>query len=161
DQVLGNMELGCVATPLSQWLPPVLASWQAAAAAKGLHWEASIPADLPTLNVDPDRLAQAVGNLLSNAVKYTPTGGTISVEAGAPGETVRIRVSDTGPGILPEDQAHVFDPFYRGRQSSRVRQGLGLGLTIANDLVKAHDGRIEMESTPGEGSRFTIVLPCP
>jgi two-component system, OmpR family, sensor histidine kinase BaeS len=161
DQVLGNMELGRVATPLSQWLPPVLASWQAAATAKGLSWQASIPADLPTLNVDPDRLAQAMGNLLSNAVKYTPPGGAISIDAGAQGEAVRISVRDTGAGILPEDQAHVFDPFYRGRQSSRFRQGLGLGLTIADDLVKAHGGRLEMESTPGEGSRFTIVLPCP
>jgi two-component system sensor histidine kinase BaeS len=160
DQVLGNMELGRVATPLSQWLPPVLASWQAAAGAKGLRWEASIPADLPTLNVDPDRLAQAVGNLLSNAVKYTPAGGAISVVASAAGEAVRISVGDTGPGILPEDQAHVFDPFYRGHQSSRFRQGLGLGLTIARDLVKAHGGRLDMETTPGQGSRFTIVLPC-
>ena len=90
-----------------------------------------------------------------------PPAATISVEASAAGEAVRISVQDTGPGILPEDLPHVFDPFYRGRQSSRFRQGLGLGLTIANDLVKAHGGRLEMESTPGEGSRFTIVLPCP
>jgi two-component system sensor histidine kinase BaeS len=161
DQVLGTMELGRAPTPLSEWLPPVLAPWQAAAVAKGLRWQASIPADLPTLNVDPDRLAQAVGNLLSNAVKYTPTGGTITVEAVAAAEQVRISVQDSGPGILPEDLPHVFDPFYRGRQSSRFRQGLGLGLTIASDLVKAHGGRLEMESTPGQGSRFSILLPRP
>ncbi len=161
DQVLGNMELGRVATALSEWLPPVLASWQAAAVAKGLQWQATIPAGLPTLNVDPDRLAQALGNLLSNAVKYTPPGGTIAVEAGASADAVRISVRDTGPGILPGDQPHVLDPFYRGSQSSRFRQGLGLGLTIASDLVKAHGGRLEMESTPGQGSRFTILLPCP
>jgi len=68
-------------------------------------------------------------------------------------------VSDTGPGIDPEDRASIFDPFYRGHSITRFPQGLGLGLTIANDLVVAHGGRIEVESTPGQGSYFTVWIP--
>ena len=159
DQVLGNMELGCRPTALSDWLPPVLTPWQAAAKAKGLKWKATVPDALPTLSIDPDRLGQALGNLLSNAVKYTSAGGTVSVEAAAGAEAVEIVVADTGPGISETDQARVFDAFYRGSQSGRFPQGLGLGLTIAYDLVAAHGGRLLMQSTPGAGSRFTIRLP--
>ena len=159
DQVLGTMELGRLPTALSDWLPPVLAPWQAAAAAKGLKWTASVPDGLPTLSIDPDRLGQALGNLLSNAVKYTSSGGSVSVEASAGDDGVRITVADTGPGITEADQARVFDAFYRGTQAARFPQGLGLGLTIAYDLVAAHGGRLEMQSAPGAGSRFTVILP--
>jgi DNA-binding response OmpR family regulator len=74
-------------------------------------------------------------------------------------EAVWIRVSDTGPGIPPEEQAYIFTPFYRGCSVGRFPQGMGLGLTIARDLVVAHGGRLEVESTPGQGSRFTLRIP--
>jgi len=159
DQVSGALELERRPIPLSDWLPHVLAPWRVAAQEKGLHWQVTIPTALPTLEADPDRLAQALGNLLSNAVKYTPPGGTVSVGAGVEEDAVWIRVSDTGPGIAPEEQARIFTPFYRGRQARRFPQGMGLGLTIARDLIIAHSGRLEVESTPGLGSHFTLWLP--
>ncbi len=159
DQVLGTMELGRRPVDLSDWLPIALAPWQAAATAKNLSWQASVPAGLPTISADPDRLGQALGNLLSNAVKYTPAGGAVTVAAEANSTEACITVSDTGPGISADDQSRIFDPFYRGRQGIRFPQGLGLGLTIAYDLVAAHGGQLEMTSTPGRGSRFTIHLP--
>jgi signal transduction histidine kinase len=161
DQVLGSLELDRQPVPLSTWLSHVLAPWREAAHMAGLNWDTRIPSDLPTLELDPDRLAQAVGNLLSNAVKYTPEGGSVSVQASATGEAAWIQVGDTGPGIAAEERKRIFSPFYRGRASGRFPQGMGLGLTIARDLVVAHQGHLEVESTPGEGSQFTIRLPVP
>ncbi len=159
DQLVGTLELKRQPIALSEWLPHMLVPWRAAAQGKGLHWQVTIPATLPTMEVDPDRLAQALGNLVSNAIKYTQAKGTISVSAGVEGEELWIRVSDTGPGIPPEEQGRIFESFYRGGRGRRFPQGMGLGLTIARDLVIAHGGRVEVESTPGLGSHFTIWLP--
>jgi two-component system sensor histidine kinase BaeS len=146
-------------TALSEWLPQTLSPWREAAQEKGVEWQAVLSPDLPTVEIDADRLGQALGNLLSNAVRYTPAGGTVSVDAGSDEDAVWIRVSDSGAGIALEEQVHVFEPFYRAQAGRRFPQGMGLGLTIAHDLVEAHGGRLEMESTPGQGSRFTIWLP--
>jgi two-component system sensor histidine kinase BaeS len=158
-QVLGTLELDREPIPLAEWLSHVLVTWREAAQEKGLTWEVNVPTDLPTLEADSDRLAQALGNLVSNAVKYTAPGGAVCVEVDAKNGEVCIHVSDTGPGIDPEDQIRIFTPFYRGRSVTRFPQGMGLGLTIANDLVIAHGGRLEVESTLGQGSRFTIRVP--
>lgn len=159
DQILGSLELDRQPTGLTDWLLHVLAPWRLAAQGKGLEWEETIPPDLPTLKVDPDRLAQAVSNLLSNAIKYTSTGGAVSVRASTQNDVLWIQVSDTGLGIRPEELEHIFTPFYRGLSAGRFPQGMGLGLSIARDLVVAHSGRLEVDSTPGQGSRFTIQLP--
>lgn len=159
DRTIGRLELECQPIVLNQWLPQVLSSWREAAADKGLQWQATIPDDLPILEADPDRLGQALGNLLSNAIKYTPSGGTVSIEAGFGDSAIWIRVSDTGPGIAPEDQAHIFTPFYRTRETNHFKEGMGLGLSIAYDLIVAHKGRLEVESRPGLGSRFTLFAP--
>ena len=100
-----------------------------------------------------------IGNLVSNAIKYTPGGGTIGVETGAEDDWVWVRVRDTGPGIPPELQEKMFEPFVRGGQGKRFPQGMGLGLSIARELIEAHGGRLELESEAGLGSRFTIWLP--
>jgi two-component system sensor histidine kinase BaeS len=158
-QVLGTQELHREPTAVSDWLARLLAPWRQAARAKGLHWQETVPAQLPTLEIDPDRTGQALGNLLSNAVKFTPAGGTVSVGAGVERDLCWIRVSDTGPGIPPDEQRRVFEPFYRSSGGRRFPQGMGLGLTIARDLVGAHGGYLELDSSPGQGSRFTIWLP--
>jgi two-component system phosphate regulon sensor histidine kinase PhoR len=124
-----------------------------------VRWQTVIPDTLPTLNVDPDRLGQALGNLLSNAIKYTPAGGMVSFSAGLEEKELWIRVSDTGPGIPPDEQARIFTPLYRSQSGRRFPQGMGLGLTIAREMVIAHGGRLEVESSVGLGSRFTIWLP--
>ncbi|MFN2218759.1 MAG: ATP-binding protein [Anaerolineae bacterium] len=159
DQVLGTLELHRRPVPLSEWLTHTLPPWREAAQAKGLTWKASIPASLPTANVDTDRLAQVLGNLLSNAIKYTLPRGTVTVSAGVEKEEVWIRVSDTGPGISAEEQERIFAPFYRSQPGRRFPQGMGLGLSIAYALVAAHGGRLDLESSPGLGSQFTVWLP--
>jgi two-component system sensor histidine kinase BaeS len=159
DQALGPLELDRRPTALHAWLVQVLGPWREAAQDKGLHWQADFSADLPALEIDPDRLAQALGNVVSNAIKYTLPGGEVRVSAEVNDSEVTIRVRDSGPGIAPEEQERIFAPFYRGPADRRFPQGMGLGLSIARDLVAAHGGRIEVQSTPGTGSTFTISLP--
>jgi two-component system sensor histidine kinase BaeS len=159
DQVLGTLELNRQPTALSKWLAQTLPPWRESAQAKGLRWKDTIPPDLPTLSVDPDRLSQVVGNLISNAIKYTPPKSTVSLDAGVEGDEAWIRVGDTGPGITPEEQERIFAPFYRSQPGRRFPQGMGLGLNIAYTLVAAHGGRMELDSAPGLGSRFTVWLP--
>jgi two-component system sensor histidine kinase BaeS len=159
DLVLGTLELERQPVALGEWLPGVLRPWEAAAHEKRLHWEMSFSSSLPNVDVDPLRLAQVVGNLLSNAIKYTPAGGTVSVTAGIKEDKIWITVSDTGPGIPSEELDKIFTPFYRSPHERRIAQGMGLGLSIAHDLVDAHGGRLEVQSQPGLGSQFTIWLP--
>jgi signal transduction histidine kinase len=159
DNIIGTHELDFKVVALSEWLPAILHSDQEVARKNGLQWIIDIPKDLPKITIDPQRIAQVVGNLTENAIKYTPRGGSINVTAGEIGKSVWIRVSDTGPGIPVEEQEKIFEPFYRGIQKQRIKQGMGLGLYIARDFVIAHLGRLEVESSPGSGSCFTIWLP--
>jgi two-component system sensor histidine kinase BaeS len=158
NQLLGVLELKTQPIILTHWLPNVLRTHQEAANVKGLHWQVTISEELPTIEADPDRLAQAVGNLVNNAIKFTPSGGTVSVNTGVRDNEVWIRVNDTGTGIPLDEQANIFTPFYRGRSENRFPQGMGLGLSIARDLIVAHHGRLEFSSEPNEGSSFTIWL---
>ncbi len=159
DQVLGNLEMEYEQLKISEWLPIVLRPWQEAAQDKHLTWQTDISAELPEISADPNRLASVVENLVSNAIKYTPSGGVVSINAVVEGEELLIRVKDNGSGIAPEEQQKVFEPFYRGNQGRRFKQGMGLGLSIAHDLVEAQGGSISLESEPGEGSEFTIHMP--
>jgi two-component system sensor histidine kinase BaeS len=159
DQVVGTLELARETIDLGEWMTDTLGPWRQAAHDKGLEWQVTVPATLPAAEIDPDRLGQALGNLLSNAVKYTPPGGAVSVEAGVEADAAWVKVRDTGPGISSEEQERIFTPLYRGRSDRRFPQGMGLGLSIARDLVAAHGGRVEVDSTPGRGSEFTLWIP--
>lgn len=159
DQVLGTLELNYQPLNLNEWLPRVLAPWRQAAQEKRQNWETSIQPDLPSVEVDSDRFAQALGNLVSNAIHYTPPGGTVSIDVQCVDGDIKVGVSDTGPGISDEEKARIFKPFYRGKAARRFSDGMGLGLTIAQDLVNAHGGRLVVESTSNKGSRFTIEIP--
>jgi len=109
---------------------------------------------------DEARLRQVFYSLLDNAIKYTPEGCTIEIRLGHRDHAVVITLSDTGIGIPPEHLPHVFDRFYRvDRARSRAEGGTGLGLSIAQSIVTAHGGRIELASTPGEGTTCTVILP--
>lgn len=158
-QELGTLELNRQQLELSHWLPRTLQPWLAAAQEKGQALETAVPPNLPTTAADPTRLAQIIGNLVSNAIKYTPNGGKITVSAGTAKNDVWIRVSDNGPGIPLSEQQEIFKPFFRGSQERRIKQGMGLGLSIAHDLVTAHGGRLTLDSQPGEGSKFTVWIP--
>jgi len=159
EQALGVLELDRQNLDLTNWLPEALAPWQQAAKQKRLRWELCLPESLPVVQADPLRLDQVIGNLVSNAIKFTPGGGTVTVEAGTDNAQIWIRVSDTGPGIPLEVQEKMFEPFVRGGQGRRFPQGMGLGLSIAHELVEAHGGRLELESEAGLGSKFTVWLP--
>jgi signal transduction histidine kinase len=167
DQELGRLELDRQPVVPAEWLPGVLQPWEAAAREKRLDWQVDIPPGLGAFSADPLRLSQVIGNLLNNAIQYTPPGGMVTVTAGASQAEFWLRVRDTGPGIPPEEAERVFLPFYRGNQGRRqgrgqgreIKQGMGLGLSIARDLAIAHGGRLELDSTPSAGSTFTLSLP--
>ena len=113
-----------------------------------------------SLAADPMRLAQMMDNVVSNAIKFTPTRGRVTVAAGSHDGHAVFAVTDTGPGISPADQAHLFDPFFRTRAAqTQGIKGTGLGLTITKAIVDAHHGSIEVESSPGTGTTFQIELP--
>jgi signal transduction histidine kinase len=109
----------------------------------------------PTIVTDGDRVLQIISNLLSNAFRWTPDGGEIDVALGAENGIVQVDVADSGPGIAPEQRERIFRPFF-----SHDAQGTGLGLPIARELAVALGGRIEVDSRPGAGSRFRLVLPA-
>jgi len=110
---------------------------------------------------DADRLGQVVSNLLSNALRYTAPGGRVELRVRREDRRAVLEVSDTGVGIAPEDLKHVFKRFWRGEKSrSRTTGGAGIGLAIVHELVRAHDGRIDVESLPGTGSTFRVSLPA-
>lgn len=110
---------------------------------------------------DPDRLGQVVSNLLSNALRYTEASGRVELRVRREDGWAVLEVADTGLGIAPEDLKHVFKRFWRGEKSrSRATGGAGIGLAIVHELVRAHDGRIDVESKPGAGSTFRVSLPA-
>jgi PAS domain S-box-containing protein len=116
----------------------------------------------PDLKVSADRVRfkEIFYNLITNAIKFTPENGQITIECGKVAEDLFFSVRDTGIGIDPSEQQAIFDTFYQvGATTRGVREGTGLGLAITKRLVEMHGGRIWVESTPGEGSRFQFVLP--
>ncbi|MBN2823669.1 MAG: PAS domain S-box protein [Coriobacteriia bacterium] len=119
-----------------------------------------IPDDLPLCMCDAERMGRAVANLVSNAVKYSPDGGPIDIKVMVSGDEARIAVTDAGVGLSAEDVPRLFDRFTQGDMSStRSFGGMGLGLFVAEQIVKAHGGRIEVKSELGAGSTFTICIP--
>jgi signal transduction histidine kinase len=121
---------------------------------RGIEYRRTFEA-APTIVSDGDRVLQIISNLLSNAFRWTPDGGRVELELAAENGAVSVAVDDTGPGILPQEQERIFRPFW-----SRDDSGTGLGLAIARELAVALGGRIELDSNPGEGSRFELVLPA-
>jgi len=130
---------------------------QAVAEDKGVTMRVDLPSAPLLIDGDADRLRQVIGNLVGNALRYTPPGGEIALRARREEGQVQIQVSDTGRGIAPQDLAHVFDRFYRADAGrDRASGGSGLGLAIARALVQAHGAEIDVQSTPGQGTTFTI-----
>jgi signal transduction histidine kinase len=122
--------------------------------------QTDVPADLPTIVADGDQLKQLLGNLLSNAVKYSPDGGAITVRARSRGQHMLIEVADQGLGIPADQMGRLFQKFERVRSDDHMRvSGTGLGLYICRRIAEGHGGKIWVESQPGQGSTFSILLP--
>lgn len=135
----------------------VVELYQVVAEDKGVTVATSVPDKLYAW-MDSNRIRQVLANLLDNAIKFTPTSGRIDVEASPADTGVTILVKDTGIGIPAEDLPRIFDRLFRG-EKSRSHRGLGLGLSMVQAVVRAHQGRIEVESNTGKGSIFRVFLP--
>jgi signal transduction histidine kinase len=121
---------------------------------------ADLPAALPPVDADEARLAQILSNLIRNGIQYTPPGGIVAVMAAPEPATVRIEIRDTGEGIDAQDLPYIWDRFYRGRATDPAEKGgAGLGLALVKELAEAMGGSVGVESTPGQGSCFTVRLP--
>jgi len=133
----------------------VLASFETQSEAFGVSMASAIAAAVPNVDVDPARLRSALANVVSNAIRHTPSGGSIRIDVHPAGENVEITVTDTGEGISPEILPRVFQRFVKGPGST----GSGLGLAITHDIITAHGGTIEIQSTVGSGTTVRITLP--
>src|ERR1043165_7206925 len=164
----GKMELRPDTFDLRDTIAAVERVMKGFASEANVRITAHIDADVPTVRLDEGRLKQILFNLLSNAVKFSPNGGPVSLHAGyVPRaaspigiDAVRIDVSDQGIGIPPDDLKRIFDEFYQTELGRRSRRGgTGLGLSLTRNFVELHHGRIDVQSTPGSGSTFSLVLP--
>jgi signal transduction histidine kinase len=127
---------------------------------KGFECSHDIPHELPQVLADDEAVAQALINLLQNAVRYSPDEKSVVVRASVDGKSLRISVRDRGVGIAAEDQERIWEDYYRTKSARALgTRGSGLGLSLVQHIVKAHDGEVELDSKPGEGSEFTLVLP--
>ncbi|HVT74138.1 MAG TPA: PAS domain S-box protein [Lacunisphaera sp.] len=156
-----KLELHPADFDLHEFLRAVEAFFLPRAREKNLLFETAFAADLPrVVTGDAQRLRQVAFNLLSNAVKFTPRGGVVfSVEKA--GERIRFSVSDSGPGIAPEDQLRLFEPFAQIGDHHLHAEGTGLGLNVSRGIVEQMGGRLQIESRAGWGSRFWFEVPLP
>jgi signal transduction histidine kinase len=167
---------------VNECIAEVLEHWSSRFEQKNIRWEFRPDSSVPSVIFDPLKLQHVISNLIDNAVKFTPKGGKVRVNTGtylwerrsfrqslplanerrATGEhqpnAIRISVSDNGPGIPPEYHQEIFNEFLRLQQTSDSH-GMGLGLAIARRLIEAHGGKIWVESEPGNGSTFALLLP--
>jgi signal transduction histidine kinase len=140
----------------------VVESLGSVAAEKLINFEIETADNDLTAWADPDRVAEVLTNLLGNAIKFSPTRGNVTVSLARSGNNwVKISITDTGPGIRPEEASRIFDKFYQVSHPEQPKAtGTGLGLPIAKALVEMHGGRIWLESQAGQGSIFSFTLPA-
>ncbi|MEX2178680.1 MAG: ATP-binding protein [Gemmatimonadaceae bacterium] len=157
----GGGKLDARPIPLEGFLDHLEQSFQVLADQRSVRFNVTLNDGLPdTVHWDADRVNEVLGNLLSNAFKFTERGGEVELTVLPVDHSVQMEIRDTGAGI-PEDQVHrIFDKFFQAdNQAAATKGGSGLGLSIARQIVEAHNGAITCDSTPGVGTTFTIVLP--
>ena len=155
----GKLELRPI--PLGPFLAELETTFRVLAIQRGVRFHVDRGSRLPDQVVwDEDRMSEVLGNLLSNAFKFTERGGMVELRISAVGDTVQMRVRDTGAGIPPEHVPHIFEKFFQAdNQAAASAKGTGLGLAIAKTIVTAHGGTIGVESTLGSGTTFSLTLP--
>ncbi|WP_266849760.1 cell wall metabolism sensor histidine kinase WalK [Streptomyces sp. NBC_00568] len=155
----GQLSMDRKATHLAGVLHQVVAAHRASAEASGVSLASGGDGSIYLL-ADPARLRQAFGNLVSNAVRHTAPGGSVTLASRRSGDDVVTEVTDTGSGIDPDDLPNLFDRFWRAEKSrSRRSGGSGLGLSIVQQIARAHGGSVSVSSTPGVGSTFAVRMP--
>ncbi|HAJ26432.1 MAG TPA: hypothetical protein DCG53_04175 [Syntrophus sp. (in: bacteria)] len=163
---LSNIEMGEIKlqfreVAVSEIMEEVLKTVAPQAAAKKITLAENFPEGVPAVLADRDRVFQILLNILDNAVKFTPEGGAIKITtAQRDAETVAVRIADTGIGIPKNDLPRLGERFYRVEKTrSRDSGGTGLGLSIVKHLMAAHGGRVEIDSTPGQGTTVSLFFP--
>ena len=129
---------------------------QARVSEQRVNVKSHIPVNIPKVRADHDQMTQVVLNLILNAIHAMPNGGTLRLELDVAGPYVRLAIADTGDGIPPEQLAQIFDPFFTTKPTG---EGTGLGLSIVKRIIEDHQGSIAVESKPGDGTTFTMMLP--
>jgi signal transduction histidine kinase len=156
----GEVPLRIETLPLQPLVDDLISEIDMALPGRGVRFRNDVPADLPDLSADRERVHQVLFNLVDNAVRFTPAGGSVTVSARLRNGSVEVEVSDTGAGIPPEHLPRLFERFYRADPArARGDGGTGIGLAIARSVVEAHGGHIGAKSEPGRGSVFTFDLP--
>jgi signal transduction histidine kinase len=153
----GMLAIAPEAIDASALLTEALRTLQPLVDEKGLELDVNIPADLPKVVADRERIQQALSNLVGNAIKFTPAGGKVVIEALADSETLTVFVADTGIGIAESDLPRVFDRYWQATRTNR--HGAGLGLAIAKGIIEGHGGRISLESRREKGTTVHFTLP--
>jgi len=155
----GKLELRPM--PLGPFLAELETTFRVLAIQRGVRFHVDRGPRLPDHVVwDEDRMSEVLGNLLSNAFKFTERGGTVELSVAASNDSVQMHVRDTGAGIPAENVPYVFEKFFQAdNQAAASAKGTGLGLAIAKTIVTAHGGTLDVESTVGAGTRFSITLP--
>jgi signal transduction histidine kinase len=154
----GVMNLDRASMPVGAFLEEMADMYRFFAEEKGLTIRVDVPDDL-VIYADRQRIFQVMCNLLDNAVKYTGQGGSVTIGARDEGDLIRIEVSDTGVGIPEKDLTRIFERLYRV-DPSRSEKGLGLGLSIARAIARAHGGSLTVASVLGESSTFSLRIPA-
>jgi signal transduction histidine kinase len=153
----GRLSMNVAAVPAAALVSDAIEAHSGASSAAGVRLEAQVARDAGDVAADRTRVLQVFTNLIGNALKFTPSGGNVRVTARAEADQVRFAVIDSGAGIEPAALKRVFEPFWRG--AGLREHGLGLGLTIARNIVELHGGRIQLESRPGVGTEACFTLP--
>jgi signal transduction histidine kinase len=158
----GKMKMNFARADLRQTVSSVLALLQPDARRRNIKLTADLPARLPRLSLDAERIQQVLINLVGNALKFTPAGGSVHIEVRQKDSgALQVAVTDNGLGITPEDRERIFDEFAQINRhtAQRQREGSGLGLAISKRIVEAHEGTIMVTSALGKGSTFSFTLP--
>ena len=158
----GQLALDKQPLDLGELVTRVAEKYRLRAEEQSVTLSVQVTPNLPQVSADAGRIEQALVNLTENALRYgaSDAGGRVTLGAHAVANGVETWVSDTGPGIAPEDLPHVYERFWRsGKSRNRQTSGSGIGLALVKQLVEAHDGRVSVESAPGQGATFRIVLP--
>lgn len=153
----GKMKMRVEKFDIVQLVNEILATYKSEVSKKQIFLKKDIPQDIGFLWADKDKLSEVIINLFSNAIKYTPNSGTITIKILGTSEGIRYEISDTGSGILRDDYERIFDKFER--ITAEKKEGTGLGLPIAKEIIALHKGKIWVESEIGKGSKFIFVMP--